>query len=220
MCSMCLENSIDSHKTHYKHISFEKCCRKEPCLTLLTKFPNYLSQNAFSHSPSNEQFENTGLKTFVKTTSSQPIIPNCAMKEDLVFLQECKLLFLIIMTQRKDWTELFSVTRAALMEGWLFPVGQPGELSWIFSDYHQETPYFVHVTTSSAFIGKSKPIPSMLQVKKHRKKLPLFSMLDYRHLGIPVLLSYILLHILRWVSVEAIFTSPNLCDHFFKITYE
>lgn len=39
---MCLEKSMDSHSTHYKHVSFEKCCRKEPCLTLITKFSNYI----------------------------------------------------------------------------------------------------------------------------------------------------------------------------------
>lgn len=42
MCAqMCLVNSVGSHKTHYKHISFKKYFRKEPCLTLITKFPNH-----------------------------------------------------------------------------------------------------------------------------------------------------------------------------------
>lgn len=41
MCAqMCLVNSVGSHRTHYKHISFKKYFRIEPCLTLITKFPN------------------------------------------------------------------------------------------------------------------------------------------------------------------------------------
>lgn len=65
---MCLENSMDSHKTH-KHVSFEKCCKKEPCLTLTTKFPRYIQVGILFSTAHLIKFENAGLRIFVRKTS-------------------------------------------------------------------------------------------------------------------------------------------------------
>lgn len=66
---MCLENSMDNHKTHYKHVSLKRCCRKEPRLTLTTKFPNSIQVRILFSIAHLIKFENADLRIFVKEIS-------------------------------------------------------------------------------------------------------------------------------------------------------
>lgn len=64
--------------------------------------------------------------------------------------------------QRKEWTELLSLIQAVAWKGEASLVGNKANIPEISLNVIESVPYFVHVITSSAVIGKSKPMPWML----------------------------------------------------------
>lgn len=71
--------------------------------------------------------------------------------------------------QRKKWTEFFSLIQTAIWKAESSLLGSKVNIPEFSLNIMERAPYFVHVTTSSALIGKSKPMPWMLQASKLRK---------------------------------------------------
>lgn len=89
--------------------------------------------------------------------------------------------------QGKEWAELFYLIQAAVWKAEASLLGSKGNIPEFSLNIRDRVPYFTNVITSSALTGKGKPMPWMLQVRKFRKKLMPFKMLDYYYLGMPVL---------------------------------